>query len=346
MIELEHLDEFANAPGIEHSFAKDTASVTATGTELAVAVLPHGTLRTRTKVSFDLSERQATLRLPTVFVAEPNTPVHVNDVDREWIGPLRDLVALATAAPTSVLSVGLRPALAATQESVQLAARTIKPQRKGRERFAAEMLFNLPTLPAGFESSLKVWWGLREALRAVVADLHGLLHAPFWYTSERFVTTVRAAETLHASLYEAVPAADAEHEARVRRLRDAIASLSEHEQAWVEGMIEHSKPATNRHRVQDLLTRLGSLGEFLAGGDPSGFARRVVLTRNALTHPKQRPARDALTELDPQHWHAEVVAWVIRAHLLLALGYSHDEVTRRFTANWPLQQIVERARIS
>jgi hypothetical protein len=51
-----------------------------------------------------------------------------------------------------------------------------------------------------------------------------------------------------------------------------------------------------------------------------------------------------LEDLDAQHWHAEVVAWVIRAHLLVALGDDPDEVTRRFMTNWPLQQVVDRAK--
>jgi hypothetical protein len=104
----------------------------------------------------------------------------------------------------------------------------------------------------------------------------------------------------------------------------------------------------NRYRLADrvsgLIEQNGALGLEVALPDKETFVRRIVKTRNHLTH-RVGDTESVLVE-PARSWHAEALAWLVRASLLRDLGFDASDVERRVRQNLRFGGFLERLRES
>lgn len=109
----------------------------------------------------------------------------------------------------------------------------------------------------------------------------------------------------------------------------AIDALPGDLKEWATPLLEESTPPVARHRVKEIVDSLGAIGEELAGDDVELFARDVIATRNELTHPNERPMRNAFETSDEIYWFGLSLYWIGVAYLLKELGMEVSDITTR-----------------
>jgi hypothetical protein len=239
----------------------------------------------------------------------------------------RDLIRFATASPTAITNIHMRPAGEEGQvRMVELLLRTTAMDRKrSTDVHPHEMLFDIVGIPGGFEAGVRLWRRLRERFGRAWDDITSGDDAAVVHVPERFVSYTRAIEVLHARDHGKSEAAAVEQTARIER---AVAAIPEDLREWAQPLLEASSPPIARHRVRDIVTSLGEMGTSVAGGDVEMFALRVVTTRNELIHPTGRSRKHLLESLEQRYLYARSLYWLALAYLFLKMGASRDELSR------------------
>ena len=208
---------------------------------------------------------------------------------------------------------------------VKLLLRTAAMDRgRAIDVYSHEMLFDLGTIPGGFESAVTTWRRLLGLYRRAWNDITSGDYAAVVDVHERFVAYVRAIEVIHARDYGKPRTATTESAERIER---AVAAIPEDLREWARPLLEASSPPIARHRVQDIVTSLEELGMRLAGGSPEKFALYVTTTRNELVHPTDKPKRHLLETVEERYWYARSLYWLALAYLVEKLGASRQDLS-------------------
>lgn len=339
-ISLDHLADWVKALGIGRDFETDPTSgllqritVEARREVLLEARAEGATIRAVTWPKGRAGDRSAEVEVVTQLQIEVDDPISWPALMNDWATPLRDLVALGTCQPTRVLEVDLEIPSdedEARRTNCELRFRPLAAREPARCHWF-EMPMRASELPGTFLDAIRRWFELRQEHVEAITQLSGVIHSPFDYLENRFVALVRAADAYHAVQYGSAPSADSEHDARLQRVRDATADLSDDDRDWLEGLLESSDAPVARHRLQTLLSELSEVGAAVSAGDDEGYAHAIIQTRNRITHPHSRAGARVLTSSESRFWYSEGLLWLIRGHLLAALGVDRGEVHDRLT---------------
>lgn len=191
------------------------------------------------------------------------------------------------------------------------------------------MLFTARELPGGFAHGLRRWFEIHERHSTAVELLLGVGYAPFIFSEQRFLALAQAIEVYQREAIGGAPLPRTEHRRRVREITSAITDSDL--AGWAESILREANRLRLAERVAGVIGRLGDLGREIVGDDEETFVRRVVQTRNDLTHRDQRGAW--VLEEPARYWHGQALDWLLRASLLVDLGFSSEEVGSRIRRN-------------
>jgi len=108
-------------------------------------------------------------------------------------------------------------------------------------------------------------------------------------------------------------------------------------------MLQEANRLRLADRVAGVIDRLGDLGREIVGDDVDGFVRRIVQTRNYLTHRDEK--KSAVLDEPARYWHGQALDWLLRASLLLDLGFGDEEsasrIRRTSRYQWFRSQLLE-----
>lgn len=239
--------------------------------------------------------------------------------------------------PNRILSVQLRAK--GSKNWTTLLLRLIDLERPARSEKALvppELLFGVKDLPGGFERGLQRWFRTRERLDAAFTLFLGAGYAPFIDTDQVFMAFAQAAEVLHRIAVGGTPLPKAEHRRRVKLATAAIADADLRE--WAGSVLGASNYLHLSDRLSEVVAGLGELKGPLTNNDPERFVRRVVKTRNYLTHRDLQ--HDEVLDLVGQHWYGQALGWMVRTWLLDELGLGKKAARRRVAGNLQYRAIV------
>lgn len=342
-LQHEHLHEWAGGGGIEHTIATEEGSSHVRRVELAAerAVLASfdvegARVRLISSPALSTSDLEANLAMDTVWRVESQAALSWREVFNRWVVPLRDLVSLAALRPADIDRI--RVHVAARDESAwgTLVLRLLELDRvKHRKKrlIAPEMLFTSARLPNGLERGVARWLTLRNRYSTVIAFLLGVDSAPFMFDDQKFLSLAQAAEILHVIRVGGTPLPKPEHR---KRVQGAVGGITDRKVAsWAREILGGSNWYTLRDRLGQLIDAAGDLGQALVGGQGDSFVGRIVDTRNYLTHRVER--RSEVLEGERRYWHWQALAWLVRAHMLLELGYSLEQAASLVRENLVFQ---------
>lgn len=346
IIQLQHeyLHEWAGGGGIEHTIASEEGlsrvhrvELAAERAALASFDVDGARLELISSPAFSASDIEATLAMDTVWRVETSAALTWREMFSRWVVPLRDLVSFAALKPADIDEVRVHVAAGDEHAWGTLVLRLLELDRARsslRRLIAPEMLFTSAHLPNGLEEGITRWLTLRNLYTTVIAFLLGVDAAPFMFDDQKFLSLTQAAEILHVIRIGGTPLPRPEHR---KRVEDAVSGITDPQVAsWAREILVRSNWYTLRDRLGQLIEAVGSLAPELDGGDAGSFVGRIVDTRNYLTHRMER--RGEVLDGERRYWHWQALAWLVRAHLLLELGYTLEQATSLVQQNLVFQQ--------
>lgn len=340
----EHLHEWAGGRGIEHTIATEEGSSRVQRVEIAAAraVLASfdcdgANIQLICAPAFSASSVEASLAMETLWRVETRSHLAWRELFERWVVPLRDLVSLAALKPADIDEVRVHVAAGDEHAWGTLALRLLELDRvklPSKRRIAPEMLFTPGKLPNGLEEAMTRWLTLRNDYSTVLAFLLGVESAPFMFDDQKFLALAQATEILHVIRIGGTPIPKPEHR---KKVRDAVNGITDPEVArWAREILAGSNWYSLRDRLGQLIDAVGDLGPELVGGNAESFVGRIVDTRNYLTHRVE--SRGNALEGERQYWHWQALSWLVRAHLLLELGYTLEQVRSVVQENLAFRQ--------
>ena len=225
----------------------------------------------------------------------PVNPLKLDEMDR--MGKIiQDLLTLAMDFPCAVRAVNykvpLPPAATPEEESqreywadwnvVEFASQAYKPDPVPYENVRNTALFTLHNV--GFAQIIPAWFNLYDTIETGVELLLGMRYQDKGYVTNKLLITCAALESLHASLYEKPPMAEAEHAlfksqalagvedpAHIALLKGRLGNTPGYKQRAVE-MAEHVDPTALKTLI----------------GDTDIWAKLIRDARNSLAHPSKK----------------------------------------------------------
>jgi hypothetical protein len=235
--------------------------------------------------------------------------IQLDEIEHDYIRPLRGLLELAATAPGETLEFLVTPEgdEEGWHTGAVLSAEARRPPPEPIYPFF--FLFTLADLP--FEEVIPKWWDLHKRL-GVVADL---LATTEGYVGQQFLNAASAIEGYHRHLTPRVRKTP-EHRARLRVIRDAV---PERDRSWVMEHLAFSHEPTFSERVDYVINRAG---ETFSSAIPElgAWKKWVKDGRNAVAH------RDpGMVDVDAE-WRVTVrvtdtIRWALTLALLKDLGF-------------------------
>lgn len=341
---FDYLPDWTTATVVAHEIFPDPGmgllakvSATAEGRVIGAANLRGGTVSLLVEPGFEFGAARAKLELRSLFKIDLKRPLSWQEAFEDWVRPLRDLTSFATVRANRILSMHLRPAR--SERWVELLVRLVdhdRPERSERNVVGPELLFGIRDLPGGFESAVRRWLHVRKRFGPVFIPLLGVGYAPHIFDDQRFLAFAQAAEVLHRIAVGGTPTPKTEHRKRVAQVRSGIVDpeLSD----WAGAILGGSNRLHLSDRLSQLVDGLGILKMPLTANDPGTFVRRVVKTRNFLTHRD----KEHLQVLDggDRYWHGQALEWIVRTWLLYEMGFGKIEGRERVANNLRYRSVV------
>jgi hypothetical protein len=254
-------------------------------------------------------------------------PIPVDDLIRDYVMPLLDLVSFGTRRSNAIDRVTLRsPSVTRLvagndeREDLELLSEWIaKPAKDPQRLFVHHMNFAAGEAPMGFDELVRRWFTLYEDFRPSLAPFFGLLYAPPTYVDLRLVSISQALEAYHrASKLPRGAMSKADFANFKKALLDACPA--EHKEFLVQ-KLGHLNELTQVERTNQLVDRAKVALRVLLPTRPT-FAVDFIAARNAKTHPEESKA-----QIDGLHLYdlTATATYLFEANIMLDLGFE-DEV--------------------
>jgi hypothetical protein len=244
------------------------------------------------------------------------------EIERDAVGPLRDLVTFATLRQSYVTE------LSAQLEQAPGSAKSLSaadPRPTGSQDVLSVAL-NLGNHddPAGV---IRGWYDLRRRVGPVWEIFFDRGRLPI---EDRFLPIVSFAEGYHrATRGECPPLKAEEHDAAVARMRNAAGT----EWGVYEGPLAHANSRSQRRRLRDLVDQaLRVLSDWAL--DAREFCSQVVDTRNWLIHWGEK-GQHAVEDPIGRALLVQRLIVVLYVNLTLDLGFNDADAARVIANGWP-----------
>lgn len=347
--ELDLLPGWARARGVAGRYFTDgRTEVSVQPHDLGRAVLADGTIVHIDQGSITSSGHlHFEIRQPVTFVVDCAEQATWHELLNQWLQPVQALLWIVSGASGRVQTIELR--LPADDEHQRerwgrLWVSLVEPAPAGTRRPSErEMLFLANEMPGGFGSGLQRWLGLWGDLRHVLGPLYARASAPFAYANDRFYTAAAALEAYHR--YCSTSERDlplVEHGIRVDRV---AAVLTEHAPDLCDWAVNAVRPF-NRipywRRITEMVDCFPLLRDELFGEGLVPFSKAVEDARHGHAHALERSR--TLDDGASLYVAADVLVWLLRACILVDLGFAPDDVESRIRRHEGLHWVSERMR--
>lgn len=231
--------------------------------------------------------------------------------------PLRELLVIALGRPCPIESLQL------TMGDTEVTAlfRTVDHGQSRRPRSVAihNFLVTAAELPGGFEAAVNRWYDLELAHRVAVRSLTDTLRSAERLLPDRITGLVRVIGPLVDKQQKvgAAETADLDYQLWLDKVEAEIADADI--RAAVLAKLKNKPNANDNQRLKVIATDLGTVGAWLSGGDIDGFAKRVVASRVAASHPSSKRPKNAISGVELLK-HTLALSWMLRCAVLARLG--------------------------
>jgi hypothetical protein len=266
-------------------------------------------------------------------------PRAYDDADHDFVRPLMNLVALATARAPAIIDLTVTVAADSLIESSRsrgdaevhvLASWLVPAGTDLRALMRDELVFRAHNIATSFGPAIESWLHAHETVGTACDLFFGNLVAPPRFLETKFIVHCQAAEALHGQRFPNLRMSRPDHEVRMKRVLDA---LTPDDQVWVGNAIRNSNSKSLRDRLADL-TQAAPASVRAVIGDEALFADRVVRRRNDVTHGSSLAGGvDELFALN------EKLRLLLHAHLMRELGLSVDDVDRLIAGSRLLRSV-------
>lgn len=332
----EHLEEWANRPGLRREFTFDEAGHMAAFTvsyaypSKVIAAIQTATIEVVGGCSLEGNRWDAYVaHNSTRFRVTPSKPCSLPVLNHDFLHHIQNLVSLGAGRPVQLTELAgtLRgsPGQARNDLKVEILSDTREVRESEKQVFPDDMLFTLDDLADDFGGHLSRWLERAEVLSPIFNLYFGTLFGSQMYGEHQFLSLAQAAESYHRrtspnailpkpawsklrkELCQTVEAADIPAEA-VELLSQKLSFLNE---------------VSLKQRLRELLEAQKELVKFLIP-DPERFVVSVADTRNYLTH-FNRNLRKRAAHGTAMYRITEQLRFVIELVLLTELGISEEK---------------------
>lgn len=306
---------------------RDQVTVMLEGASLILLVAPEETVRR--------GERTRSRRALARFELDP--PIALSEFREKYLGPLEDLLVLATREPVGVehLSFFLSrspprapgppfPAskvLAGHRPEVKVVERVRSEWPSLRRGAYERMLFGVATLHEDPSAFVRRWFENRARLAEAGDLLIATLDGPKLYLENRLLNYLAFAEAYHRIEHDCQPLPEAVHERLVARMLDALDT--DEQRDVYRNRLRYANSLSQRWRVEALVVRAAATVPRL---EPlaTRLSRGLVHTRNYITHWGD-PTKHVLKDEELFDAVRQLVL-VLQVNLMLDLGLSGEVV--------------------
>ncbi len=218
------------------------------------------------------------------FEVQLNLALDINSFDRQYIGPLRQLVSLAFGESVAPSIVEVFTPLATShignniyEEPLELIRPVIHPRNLSNAR--RRPVFRLDDLPGAFEGALPRWYELARTLEPALGIYFGAYFGRPAYREDELLLFLMAAESYH----RLSPFQQKTSQKDAARWQSVLDSAPDELRMW---LIERIEQATERRlweRLRDITDHSGPVGRVLARRIPR-FPTSLATWRNRLIH--------------------------------------------------------------
>lgn len=283
-------------------------------------------------LEYSNNRRQVGLEIVDIARITCKAPISVDELNQKILEPIRNFISLATARPNSVTALS---AIISDTQRVKIYTQSSYQSQpyfslynQGIIIFLAEEIVDRST------EYIKKWLELEREIPDVCELFFGVHCDHGAFSSNKFLNLVQALEAYSRFRYGRHETPEEEYKRRVGLVVDAVPD--EHK-SWLEQKLYFSNHKPLKKRLIELISVASGLIDSLIP-DPEEFSRWVADTRNYLTHvdrtDKKRIADggylDALTSC---------LLWLFRIHLLLEIGFSHDQCSTLLSKNRVYQDL-------
>jgi hypothetical protein len=266
------------------------------------------------------------------FVLDLEAPLSPMEIERQYIRPLKYLIALATGEFCDVESFQVAQAFHSDERFRDLWYE-VEPYRGRWEPFvprgvdSASMLFTLDQYE--FAELIPQWFDLVELCGPTIDLIFALDGPGNVFVSNRLFNAVAAVEGLHQQLYPESRETVKANQKRVDRIAKKVDDIEERK--WLRSRLAGSHRPFLRERLQDLLSLAGSAMEEVIGNSEA-WIRRVKNLRDLIGHGASVDESD----LSVQVRLTTSLELLYRAILLRRIGFEDAECRDRIMAslNW------------
>ncbi len=218
------------------------------------------------------------LRLGAGFLCERDPGATVEDWLDVVVGPLRDFLTILMDRPAQVDSVEVD---VGEDDFARLVYAPTLVEMPARDAHRAELPCTAISIKEEFPTVVSRWFSIAPELRPALARLLATIYRPSSQVENKFLDLTSAAEAYHRRTSPLPSSAVTQHEARLRRITDAIQSGSD--KKWLMWRLRYGYEPTFQDRLVGLAERASPvLSEWLS--DSMAFAERVSDARNLLVH--------------------------------------------------------------
>lgn len=254
----------------------------------------------------------------------------------EWhealVGPLRNLLSLATERPITVERLELRESADPTEGGgLEVVGPRAAPRPDPpRMLLPPEMVFGLHELPA---EGLARWITLSRELGDALNLFFGVRYAPGMYVENEFLNLAQGVEVYHRRRHGGTEASAPDHDARLSGILEATPTRY---RPWLAEKLRHSNELTLSQRLKELYRAVGPVMQPLLG-DGKTWVWRVVEARNFQTH-RDAAAQKGIPRGVDLWWLAQELSVLMTALLLLELGFTTDQTGELLRRGSPAYQ--------
>jgi len=284
-------------------------------------------------LSFDaelpaLGSREMRLTEQPVFDAVLDVEADLRQLCEVAIGPLRNLLTLATDRPNSVtdLTVFSRHAVDLHGASRETKSLRVVYQGAGniaqstRALMPPDMLFTFADIPHDFEVFATKWMTMSAKLQTSFQVFFGAKYNRTMYLTSQLLSVSQALESFHRLQFSNEVLSQEDHK---RRIEEIVGSVPEKHRKWTRERLKYSNEPSLRERLHNLLEDVPQVMQPLIGKDTKKFVQKVIATRNFFVHrdPKLMASAAQGASL---YWMTERLIHLFKASLLKELGFSES----------------------
>lgn len=228
--------------------------------------------------------RRVTVHETVFFEIAAKTAATADELNREYVYPLQNLLTLATDRPNAVVEFALIPDERDQQHQYPtqlihvLGRRVFNLMQDGEKLFPHNMLFTSADVSDRFEEVVSQWLQVFETLRPACDAFFAYQYKPPEYLEAKFLMLLQALLTYCNQRYEQ------RVEARQSLFSDITSSASPEERVLLEAALSEFTRSDVRQAIEWLLEDDTPVLSILLGPDPRDFIERVAATRNFIVH--------------------------------------------------------------